>query len=70
MKKRGASILFVMTLLYLVGCKSSEQKAYERAVEQERRAWEAYQDAQNDYNQLKKDIDEYNDLINQINNAK
>lgn len=69
MKKWISVIIVICVLLSFTACKSKEEKELERAREAAAAAEEAYWQAQENYDELVRDIERYNQLLDQIENA-
>ena len=65
--KRIIAILFSLVLCFsLCSCKSAEERELERAIDAADRAEENYQRAVDSYNETKRDIEEYERLLDAL----
>lgn len=62
MKKLLVYLCLFLCVFAFSGCESEEEKAVRQAKDAARQANEVYQNQLNNYNELKNQIDEYNNL--------
>lgn len=70
--KRVICLLLLMFLFVapMTGCQSKEEKALEDAKQAARNLEKNAQDAQSQYEELKKDVSEYQDAVSRLDSAR
>jgi hypothetical protein len=70
MKKLFVLVLTVAIAMIFAACESREERELRNAIDAAERAEENYQRAVDDYNELQRDIDNYNSALERVQNAK
>ena len=71
MKKRiGICVLLLAVCIFSCGCKTKEERELEKAIQNQNNAMQHYQKALDDYNELRTDIQRYEDLVESLENAR
>lgn len=70
MKHRILLYIVLLISVLLCGCQTKEERELENALRYQQNAMESYERELKEYNKLKRDLERYESLVEELNNAK